>query len=405
LATPSAHPVGHSAEVQTLFRIPGLDGLRSVAILIVFIGHAGLPTVVGAGTGVTLFFFLSGYLITTLLRREYAHTGSISLRDFYLRRALRILPPVYIFLSAAFTLAATHLVPAHITGVGVAAALLQFTNFVIIFGHPANLLPGAGLLWSLAIEEHFYLLFPLLYLALLRRMSPKRLGTALVVLCLFALAWRCVLVFRFGADYDRTYYGTDTRADSLLFGCLLAVSTNPVLDRARVRPERSLGFLVVGALLVITGEHLHTLLSGLGASAGVGYRADSTVGPTVQAMGLWLTFTAILSAPLSVVGRLLNWWPLVRLGVLSYSFYLFHGLVLTVIQDHTGLGKYPRAVLGFIVTLVISETVHLLVERPATDLRRRLGHQPPRPRVSAAHPGSVAAHEIVSPTLSPDVGA
>lgn len=349
------------------FRIPCLDGLRAVAVLLVFIGHAGLPTVVGAGTGVTIFFFLSGYLITTLLRREHAQTGRISLRDFYVRRALRILPPLYVFLAVAVILTVTGVVTGQLTAIGIWAAVLHVTNFVMLFGDSSNLIPGSGLLWSLAIEEHFYVVFPLLYLALLR-LPRKAQGAVLVALCLGALAWRCVLVFGYGVDSDRTYYGTDTRADALLVGCLLAVVANPVLDRIRLRASRSLAVLFVGGLLVVIGEQVPTLLM-------------ATVGQTLQSIGLLLAFAAILAAPHSVVGRLLEWAPLARLGVLSYSFYLFHGVVLSAIEENTAWGTTLAAAVGFTVTLLLSQGVHVLVERPLARIRRRLAHQTPPPGV------------------------
>jgi peptidoglycan/LPS O-acetylase OafA/YrhL len=311
---------------------------------------------------VTIFFFLSGYLITTLLRREHQQTGRISLRDFYLRRVIRILPPMYVFLTVAVTLTAVGLVAGQLTGLGIAAAVLNFTNYVILFGDPSNLVPGAGLLWSLAVEEHFYLLFPLLYLALLPRMSRRRQTGVLIGLCLATLAWRCVLVFGFGAGYDRTYFGTDTRADALLAGCLLAVAANPVLDRISLRPARSLAVILVGGSLLVLGEQLPDALA-------------ATVGQTLEEIGLFLIFGAILAAPRSIVGRLLDWRPLAHLGVLSYSFYLFHGLVLTVIEGITGHGPRLAAAFGFPLTVAISEAVYRLIEGPLARLRRRLAHQ------------------------------
>ncbi len=351
------------------FRIPCLDGLRAVAVLLVFIGHAQLPTVVGAGTGVTVFFFLSGYLITTLLRREREQTGRIALGDFYVRRALRILPPLYAFLAFAVVLTLTGVVVDQLTGAGLSAALLHYTNVVMLVGDSAELVPGSGVLWSLAIEEHFYLVFPVLHLALART-SRRWQGAVLVALCLLTLAWRCVLVYALGADYDRTYYGTDTRADALLTGCLLAVVANPVLDRVRLRLRGALVALVGGGLLVVAGEQLPERLA-------------ATVGQTLQDVGL-LAFTAILSVPRSLPGRLLEWRPLVRLGVLSYSFYLFHGIVLTVIEEHTDWGIAPLAAVALVVTVALSQAVHMGVERPVARLRRRLAHQRPAPSATPA---------------------
>jgi peptidoglycan/LPS O-acetylase OafA/YrhL len=165
-----------------------------------------------------------------------------------------------------------------------------------------------------------------------------------------------------GADYDRTYYGTDTRADALLVGCLLAVAANPVLDRIGLRPARSLAVIVLGGVLVVLGEQLPEALA-------------ASVGQTVQGIGLLLVFGAILAAPGSIVGRFLEWRPLAHLGVLSYSFYLFHGVVLTAIEENTGFSPRLAAVFGFPLTLALSEAVYRLIEGPLARLRRRLAHQ------------------------------
>ena len=377
---------GISATAPTGFRIPGLDGLRAFAVLTVFVGHAGLhsylPFLTGAGTGVTIFFFLSGYLITSLLRREYSKAGRVSIRDFYLRRVLRILPPLYIFVASSVVLAEVGAVGGRVTGFGLLAALLHFTNFTEIWGNPHLLLPGAGVLWSLSIEEHFYLVFPVLYTVMSRRLSPRGQAKLLLSICVLALVWRCFLVFGLGDGYNRTYFGTDTRADSLLGGCLLAVYMNPIfdelpsrLDRWIAEPRRAVGTLLTACFVLAAGEHLSAQLA-------------AAFEPTIQLIGLYVAFLVLLRKPDTWVGRLLEWAPVARLGVLSYTFYLFHGLILEVIGYRTSLPTVPAAILAFLVVWAICEAVNRAVEQPLARLRRRLSHQrtravgPPAPVVA-----------------------
>jgi peptidoglycan/LPS O-acetylase OafA/YrhL len=168
VAVPPAMEPNTIAAKREALQIPSLDGLRAVSFLVVFAAHAGLEVVPG-GFGVTVFFFLSGYLITTLMRVEAERTGHVSLKHFYLRRALRILPPFYIVLTAATALA-------EIGFLGdtrpqlrpVLSQVLHFTNYWIAAHGWRGIAPGTGVYWSLAVEEHFYLLFPAVFLALSR---------------------------------------------------------------------------------------------------------------------------------------------------------------------------------------------------------------------------------------------
>ena len=166
-------------QTGTHFNIPSLDGIRAVSILMVVVSHCGLGKWVPGGFGVTIFFFLSGYLITTLMRREHAKTGTLSLNDFYIRRCLRILPPSFIVIAISLLLAL--IFHETLSWVGVFANVAYFTNYYECFGGRSDI-PGLNILWSLAVEEHFYMVFPLLYL-LTCHTSRSRQGTLLVSLC------------------------------------------------------------------------------------------------------------------------------------------------------------------------------------------------------------------------------
>src|SRR4029077_21192748 len=146
--------------------IPSLDGLRALSFLIVFLAHAGLDRVVPGGFGVTVFFFLSGYLITTLMRIEAERTGKVSLKNFYLRRALRILPPFYIVFVAATIFGEIGFLRGDVRPrlLPVALQAMHLSNYWIAAKGWSGIATGTGVYWSLAVEEHFYLLFPAIFL-------------------------------------------------------------------------------------------------------------------------------------------------------------------------------------------------------------------------------------------------
>ena len=143
--------------------IPSLDGIRAISVLIVVLGHSGLEALVPGGLGVTIFFFLSGYLITTLMLTEHERTGGINIFNFYTRRVFRLMPPLLVTLAIAYGLTYARLLSGGITDTGLAAQLLYFANYYGLFFDPGNTIPdGTGILWSLAVEEHFYIFYPLL---------------------------------------------------------------------------------------------------------------------------------------------------------------------------------------------------------------------------------------------------
>ena len=232
--------------------IPSLDGIRAISFLLVFVAHAGLDRYVPGGFGVTIFFFLSGFLITTLLRVEFNENAAISIRHFFLRRVLRILPPFYLVLCGALLISLVFDPPGTLSGPAIRAQALQYTNYWIIAhgyeGQPA----GTGVYWSLAVEEHFYLVFPWVFIALQRRgVSAPKQALFLWSFCALVLMWRLWLVFGCRAPVVRTYMASDTRIDSILFGCALAVWNNPVLDPVPLNERRWKYFYVPLAVLLL----------------------------------------------------------------------------------------------------------------------------------------------------------
>jgi peptidoglycan/LPS O-acetylase OafA/YrhL len=185
------------------FYIPSLDGMRTIAFLIVFVAHTGATKIVPGGFGVTVFFFLSGYLITTLLRREYEKNQVINFKHFYLRRIVRIWPGFYLVLFLGTILTLIGVLEGEIQLPAFLSQALHYYNYYQAFLSTSaeGVAPGTGVYWSLAVEEHFYCLFPFLYISLLKmRVSPQRQMLIIWGICLAILIWRCVLVFGMGAD-------------------------------------------------------------------------------------------------------------------------------------------------------------------------------------------------------------
>jgi peptidoglycan/LPS O-acetylase OafA/YrhL len=342
------------------FNIPSLDGLRAVAILLVFWGHSEhLPKFVEPGVGVTVFFFLSGYLITTLLRLEWTKYGRVSLKKFYLRRILKIFPPMYFILIFGIAVTSTGVLPSDLSLGGIAAAATQVSNYWIILfdsGIPTSL----RVLWSLAVEEHFSLAIPLIYIALRRtRLRTLHQVYILAGMAGLVLAWRCYLWFIGGVNFDRIYLGTDTRLDSILWGCIFAISLNPVLDKAFF-PDWFWKWIAVPLGLVLTV---------LGTK---GYDLAPTIGYTMQALGMALVFTAVIRFPTFWAFRWLNWKPVVWYGVISYCFYLCHRYFILWFYDHLDISPWISFVLAAGGATLMAWGMHVWIERPAAKMRHRL---------------------------------
>jgi peptidoglycan/LPS O-acetylase OafA/YrhL len=358
-------PAARSNEVAQ-GQIPSLDGIRALSFLLVFLGHAGLGDIVPGQFGVTVFFFLSGYLITTLLRLEHEQRGTISLRDFYLRRLLRIFPPFYTAIVGALILT---WVVWGASNPGLAAApffaqALHVTNYWAIAHTERYLPPGTIVFWSLAVEEHFYLLFPALFLLLHRQMRlPAARVAILISICLAVLVWRIVLIQGYGTPWQRTYMGTDTRLDSILWGCVLAICGNPILDDSTFNDRTWTWILLPLGLVALLGTFV--------------YR-DATFRETwrysIQAVALIPVFVVAIKRPSLGPFALLSWEPLKQIGVLSYSLYLIHYTILGTTWKLAPGHPILSGVLAFVVSVALAMLMNRAIEKPCARLRRRLAH-------------------------------
>jgi peptidoglycan/LPS O-acetylase OafA/YrhL len=356
---------GRSLSAERGFNIPSLDGIRAAAVTIVFIGHAGLGEVVPGGFGVTVFFFLSGYLITTLLRREYEHTGRISLRNFYLRRIYRIFPPLYLVLGILIALKLAGVIPYPMSAGAVAAQLMHLTNYYLLLFpgvEYAPVVPYTVPMWSLAVEEHFYLLFPLSLLFLLRKNSYARTALALAAACVVVLGWRIALLSLSQNPDHYTYHATDTRLDSLLFGCIMALWMNPAMDEAPGGiGARGWAILCAVSLGVLLGTFLYR---------DPAFRAAWRY--TVQGVALFPLFYCAVRYAGSPFFSWLNFRPVRALGIISYTLYLCHFAAIQLTGKLFGVSGFTRGVLGFAVAVAFSAACYVLIERRFAQLRRKL---------------------------------
>lgn len=332
--------------------------------MLVFVAHAGWYYIVPGGFGVTIFFFLSGYLITTLLRREYERTGDISFRKFYLRRAYRIFPPLYIVLFLIYLLAVSGAIDHQMRWEAILSQVLFWTNYYNIAHGGGYFVPTTGVYWSLAIEEHFYFIFPLLFWFSVKSWGYTGAARLFVVLCVVALVWRSWLALEVGVSWKYTYAATDTRFDSLLFGCILGVWSNPVYLQGSKPPEwrtwHSMLMAISLSLLLVTFL----------------YRAPEfreTLRYTIQGIALLPLFWLAIRYSDKWFFCWLNWAPVRFMGLISFTFYLCHGISLEFAGFLTE-AKIPRAFLGFIIALVISYAMYVWVEKPIARYRKRL-HQ------------------------------
>lgn len=364
--------------------IPSLDGLRAVAIIVVFLSHwqeaAGVPRFIPGNFGVTLFFFLSGYLITTLMRVEVERTGALSIRLFYLRRALRIFPTCYLVLGAAalYGWFRGSSDPWFLVGQAV-----HLTNFQIIrHGWEAPIAPYTDVFWSLAVEEHFYLAFPALFVLMTRWMPLGRMANVLLIVCALVFLWRCLLVFGFGAHPDRTYLGTDTRIDSILFGCVLALRGNPALDSTAIGETAWKRYLLPLAVAVLLVSQL------------VGGRTfRETFGYSIQGLCLFVVFVVAVRYPGWGVMRVLNWSVMRWIGLLSFAIYLVHPAMLAAAVSLVGRSFVEVGAVATVLTLGASALLYYGVERPMAGLRRRFSvtHGAPTGFVHAASSARVGS--------------
>ena len=339
--------------------------MRAAAVLSVIALHAALPGELGHGgfLGVDVFFVLSGFLNTTILVGERDQVGRIRLARFYGRRALRLLPALFLVLSVMVvvaTLANPGWGPGTLPGIPFVA--LYAANWAQVLGVGLGAL---GHTWSLAIEEQFYLLWPITLGVMLTARRPRgRLALWLVLAALAVCVERALLDIG-GASDVRLYVGLDTRADALLLGSALAVWRS---TGWRPRSERAIWILRGGA--AGAGALLAVLIVLLRFPSTFLFRGGFTLVAAASAVLIW----QLVDAPWRPTARLLESGPAVMIGRISYGLYLWHIPVFATFPLHAFAGR--AIVVGHVLRLALLFAIALAsyhwIERPALRLKQRL---------------------------------
>ncbi len=298
---------------------PALDGLRAVAILAVIAQHAGVPGILGYH-GVTLFFVISGYLITRILLAEHDRSGSIDLRRFYARRFARLGPALVVVVAASvlwLTLTGT---PISSYWGGIVGSLTYTTDLIqALFGN-GNVGPYFQWSWSLGVEELFYLIWPISLLLLAKWHRFWASAVLLVAGVIACWVLRAFLIFD-GAAHNRFYFAPDTNADALMLGTLLAlVLVRWPHSRALRIAGRIVGPISLLALLLLIRPHWGPILSQIDGG-GFGQAALASVG-----IVFWMA-----TSPRGFTATALSWRPLVLIGKMSYGLYLWNLLSIFIL--------------------------------------------------------------------------
>ena len=354
--------------------LPSIDSLRALAVLAVIIYHVDVNYLPGGFLGVDLFFVLSGYLISSLIIKEYRKAGSLNLYNFYIRRARRLLPAVYFMITVGLVVMVLFnevlLRKSHLDAI---FGYIYSSNWWYIF-HKLDYFDSFGAqspfkhLWSLAIEEQFYMIFPLLFLLINRKKKSKD-GTyklnknfLYVVLGLILVSLIAhILLFDIN-NISRIYFGTDTRAFSLLVGVVGAILYPMEKLHAKVTPQQNIMYSVVSLVSIAT---LITVMIYTSEYNTWLYRGGFLL---VAILGLIVIISS--GKQHTLMSRLLSFKPVVFIGKISYSLYLWHFpvLVLTTPVSEIGNPNIIFVILRVILTFALATASYVFVETPIRKL-------------------------------------
>jgi peptidoglycan/LPS O-acetylase OafA/YrhL len=321
---------------------PSLAGLRGLAILLVVVFHLGLPVSAGGPVGVTVFFVLSGFLITSLLATEIRHTGRVNLWAFFERRVRRLLPALVVALVVIFAITAT---------VGGTSGVLEDSLLVVTYMSNWARVGGDGMglwnhAWSLAIEGQFYVIWPVVMLSMARYLGLTS-GRAIGLLALLAAvsALLRVALAAAGAPDERSYFGTDTRAEALVVGAAVACLVARRTDLAVPTWAGVLGLVAV-------------IVSALLPDPDLGWSGS------IYSVVAVSTAVLILAVRTGDHGLGLASRPMTWLGERSYSLYLWHVPVILVVRPLEGPNQAGDVAAAVLAMLVLTEISYRYVERP-----------------------------------------
>jgi peptidoglycan/LPS O-acetylase OafA/YrhL len=334
---------------------PALDGLRAISVLGVIALHSGLRLGHAGGFGVQVFFVLSGFLITSLLLRENKRFGRIDILGFYLRRALRLFPALAVFLLACGVVS----LPLSAAYRSQTLSAIPFSVFYSFNWVQALRDPPFGLVthtWSLAIEEQFYVVWPLVVIMVMRLGGSARVLLATALGAAFLSATWAHVLWTNGAGVARIYYASDTGAVPLMLGCAAGIIYVSVEWRSLPSPlSRAVGGIgAVGAVMILIG-FLKAWPPDLEYGAGLG---------AIFALGAACAILGLVAAPIRTLETVLSLPPVVVLGRISYGAYLWQGPVIMLLAAYLHLSPWQLLAAGLPLTALLALFSYRFVERP-----------------------------------------
>ena len=356
--------------------VPALDGVRGVAVMLVFVSHFHVilspdpffknvtpwkfvnQTFEAGFLGVDIFFVLSGFLITSLLLKESSSNQSGMVSRFYKRRALRLLPALYALLIVDFFISRWENFPSDIQWRTTWHALLYLNNWNIVWNFGATQ-DDLGHLWSLGIEEQFYIVWPIVMLAIAALKVPPKIAISLTAIFAIVVTWHRLDLWNNGVHWLFLYVRTDARIDSLLIGATFAY----VYRHYRV-PPKILNLLATSSLFGLiyikysfASLPLHPFLFKGGFTV-IAVLAGTII--LAVAEGAWFANRVLTSRPLTIMGKV------------SYGLYLWHLPIFFVLGGHIPTGPKPlRILLGIIIASAVTSLSWYFVEKPFLNIKNR----------------------------------
>ncbi len=352
-------------------RYAHVDALRAVAVLLVVLAHAGLAQVVPGATGVTVFFAISGFVITTVLLRERRRTGGFLPSAFYARRLLKLGPP---FVVVVLVPTVVFAVLSSIDWRAVSAQVFFLYNWLYTDGSAGRVLPGSSVVWSLAIEEQFYIVFAVLWVLAVRSRHCLRWLTVIGTVAVVTGPVVRTVLWSQGASNTRILYGTDARVDSIGLGILAAVVVDVLSDPARLPRVRRVLASDAAVLLAVVLFLASALVRQDLYQRVARPSAETLAAALLIAYGLLRTSGRLRTG----LGRLAGLRLVQVVGLASYSIYLAHLVLMRAVASSVdGLAAAVRIPLLVALGVGVGVLCWRTVEVPALAWRRRVvDHRP-----------------------------
>ena len=342
-------------------RYAHIDAMRALAVSVVVVGHAGVSFMPG-DAGVTVFFVISGFIITTVLLREREKTGGFAFWHFYARRALKLAPPFIVAI----------LIPTIIYGLfhplnplAVLSQIFFSYNWVQIYQPEiaGDILPGSGVVWSLAVEEQFYIVFAIVWILLVR---SRHWLISLFTLSVVGITYSTIIRISYLGDLDVSHFrGTDARLDAIAWGILAALAFYKFSSSMRFRVLGN-DWILFGALALLLGSFA---IPGREFEMTTRYSIHAIAAALLILYGMIPTTTRVKKVFYRAAS--LKWIGVV--GLASYSIYILHDVLIKGIEAVTASPFIDNPVSLSVLGLIAGITMYFLVEIPSLKLKKRLG--------------------------------